>query len=500
MRKKRAGFILLIVLLSIVILASGVLAVLTLLGVIAPSTGSESVNLFFETERVRSETVLVLLLMAAMLPVVIVWMALALIPSKKASKRDTLELVEDAEEKASAGEEKSAVKETRGAVIPDVPSDESGTADGMAKKNGGRKVKAMRFGALNEIDCRMKDYRPAPYRETLSLSEICDQFRMYAAYKRNLYYDISDIRCFIASLGVSPIIIMQGMSGTGKTSLATAFGDFVAHDSTIIPIQPMWKERSDMIGYFNEFTERFNETPLLCTLYEANYSRDLFITVLDEMNIARVEYYFADFLSLLELPNQKDRKLEIVSDQWDDDPVLLRNGKLTLPRNMWYIGTANNDDSTFAISDKVYDRAMIMNLNSKAKPFSAPKTDRVHLSYDYWSGLVEEAVKEHPMSDEQRANLRRMDAYLIEHFHISFGNRIMKQIERYVPIYKACGGTELEAMDDMISKKLLRKLEMQNPVYIRNAVGGLLSYLDDLFGMDAMIQCREYLKKLSNNA
>jgi hypothetical protein len=75
----------------------------------------------------------------------------------------------------------------------------------------------------------------------------------------------------------------------------------------------------------------------------------------------------------------------------------------------------------------------------------------------------------------------------------------MKQIERYVPLYKACGGTELEAMDDMISKKLLRKLEMQNPVYIRSAVSGLLSYLDDLFGMDAMTQCREYLKKLSNN-
>ena len=465
MRKKRVGFILLITLLLIVILVSGSLTILTMLEIIAPIKASDSVNSYFETERVRSETVTVLLLMAAMLPVVIVWMSIALIPSKKNSKKETLELAEETEEKTPPREEKASVKH----ASAEEPPIKAQAVTEESKTITERAVKKMRFGALSEIDNRMKDYRPLPYNTTLSLSEICDRFRLYAAYKRNLYYDIADIRCFIASLGVSPIIIMQGMSGTGKTSLATAFGDFVANDSTIIPIQPMWKERSDMIGYFNEFTERFNETPLLGTLYEANYRGDLFITVLDEMNIARVEYYFADFLSLLELPDQKDRKLEIVSDQWDDDPVLLRNGKLTLPRNMWYIGTANNDDSTFAISDKVYDRAMIMNLNTKAKPFSAPKTERVHLSYDYWSDLVEKAIKEFPMSDEQRANIRRMDAYLIEHFHISFGNRIMKQIERYGPLYKACGGTELEAMDDMISKKLLRKLETKVQVYHRQA-------------------------------
>jgi hypothetical protein len=373
--------------------------------------------------------------------------------------------------------------------------DEDVPEDGADRRSAG----GVRFGSLTEIDCRMSDYNPHPYNKNVSLEELCDKFRLFAAYKRHLYYDIDDIRRFIASLGVSHIIVMQGMSGTGKTSLATVFGAFVGHDSTVIPIQPMWKERSDMIGYFNEFTERFNETVLLQTLYEATYSRDLFVTVLDEMNIARVEYYFADFLSLLELPEKKDRKLEVVSDTWENDPVHLEKGKLILPENMWYIGTANNDDSTFAISDKVYDRAMIMNLDKKAEPFAAPQTEKIHISYDYLQELYEQAQGEFMLTRRTVRKLQLLDEYMIEHFHVTFGNRIMKQIKQYIPIYIACGGTELEALDDIFSKKILRKLESQNPVYIRNAADGLLNQLDDLFGVDAMPLCKETLARLRGN-
>ena len=139
-------------------------------------------------------------------------------------------------------------------------------------------------------------------------------------------------------MAVTHILIMQGMSGTGKTSLAYAFGEFMSNHSVIVPIQPMWKEKSDLVGYYNEFTKRFNETILLQKMYEANYTDDMYITVLDEMNIARVEYYFAEFLSLLELPNPESRRIEVVSDEWKNDPKLLKNGQLKLPENMWFVG------------------------------------------------------------------------------------------------------------------------------------------------------------------
>ena len=357
-----------------------------------------------------------------------------------------------------------------------------------------------RFCLLPEIDERAESYKRYDYVETLTLAELCDEFREFAAYKLKLYYDISDIRRFIAGLAVTKIIILQGMSGTGKTSLAYAFGQFLDNPSTVIPVQPMWKERTDLLGYYNEFTKRFNETDLLVKMYEALYSKDIYITVLDEMNIARVEYYFAEFLSLLELPNEKERYLTVVSDGWQTDPLKMKDGKINLPPNMWFIGTANNDDSTFAISDKVYDRAMVLNLDKKSEPFKGKKTNKRHIAAEEFKRLTAEAEKEYVLTKRNEKRLETLDKYLIEHFHITFGNRIMKQIRSYVPIYVGCGGEELEALDDILSKKIMRKLEMQNPVHVKRSADDLCAYLDELFGDGAMPLCKEYVLRLKNNA
>ena len=178
--------------------------------------------------------------------------------------------------------------------------------NGNAQKTGNDKGE--RFCMLSEIDRNSEKYKRTFYENGVTLESFCQDFRNYAANKLKLYYDIEDIRRFVSGLAVSKLVILQGMSGTGKTSLAHAFGSFTDNSSTVIPVQPMWKERTDLIGYYNEFTKRFNETLLLEKMYEANYSADMYITVLDEMNIARVEYYFAEFLSLLELPNPDDKQ------------------------------------------------------------------------------------------------------------------------------------------------------------------------------------------------
>jgi MoxR-like ATPase len=357
-----------------------------------------------------------------------------------------------------------------------------------------------RFCMLSEIDRKQNTYGHSEYKINVTLEEFCENFRNYAAYKHGLYYDIEDIRRFVAGMSVSRMLILQGMSGTGKTSLAHAIGSFVDNSSTIIPVQPMWKERTDLIGYYNEFTRRFNETVLLTKMYEANYSKDIYVTVLDEMNIARVEYYFAEFLSLLELPNPEERYLDVVSDKWANDPIQLKDGRIKLPTNMWFIGTANNDDSTFLISDKVYDRAMILDLDQKTERFIAPPTEKIVLSAENFEKLVEAAKKEYEISHRNRKRLEAFDEYLIANFHVTFGNRIMKQILTYIPVYIACGGDELFALDDILSKKVIRKLESQNPIYFKNAADGLIAYMDDLFGAENMILCKEHIRRILRNA
>ena len=357
-----------------------------------------------------------------------------------------------------------------------------------------------RFCMLSEIEEKKDSYGHTEYDKEITLERLCNDFRDYAASRLKLYYDISDIRRFIAGMAVSHILILQGMSGTGKTSLAHAFGSFMDNPSTIIPVQPMWKERTDLIGYYNEFTKKFNETLLLEKMYEANYSEDMYITVLDEMNIARIEYYFAEFLSLLELPNPEERYIDVVSDRWENDPSQLKDGRIKLPANMWFIGTANNDDSTFAISDKVYDRAMILNLDTKSERYAAPKTEKIRISYEQFNRLVAEAIEEYDVSRRNTKRLEALDKYLIDHFHITFGNRIMKQIKTYIPVYVSCGGDELDALDDILAKKVIRKLETQNPIYLRNAAEGLVDYINELFGHDKMPLCKEYIHRIERNA
>jgi MoxR-like ATPase len=354
-----------------------------------------------------------------------------------------------------------------------------------------------RFFMLTQIDREVEAGKRHFYEDDVSLQKLCEEFREFSASRLGLYYDIADVRRFIGGLAVSHIMILQGMSGTGKTSLAYAFGEYLDNSAVIVPIQPMWKERTDLIGYYNEFTRKFNETTLLQKLYEANTNDNIYITVLDEMNIARVEYYFAEFLSLLEIPDYRKRYLDVVADIWDTDPKLLKNGQLLLPTNMWFVGTANNDDSTFAISDKVYDRAM--NLDRKAKPFIASETNTRRISAGRFRMLIKEAQKKYALSQRNLRRIRQLDRYLIEHFQITFGNRIMQQIRNYVPVIVACGGSELSAIDDILAKKVLRKLEAKNLVYVRSAAPGLVAYLDELFGEDRMALCKEYVHNIEKN-
>ena len=360
-----------------------------------------------------------------------------------------------------------------------------------------------RFQKLTLLDKTYPKKELITSTEDLTLEYICRRFRSFASRIQGnpLYYSIDDIRRFVTSLAVSKILILQGMSGTGKTSLPVAWGKFTRVPTTVVPVQPMWKERSDLIGYYNEFTGKFNESMILEKLYEANKTNRIYLIVLDEMNIARVEYYFAEFLSLLELPTVDERILEVTSSISKKDPKELHSGKLILPDNVYFIGTANNDDSTFAISDKVYDRSMVMNLDYRCDPFIGEDDyEPISLSDFTFKSLIEKAKKEYALTKRGRSHIREFDKYIKETFSITFGNRIRRQMENYVPIYIACGGTEEEAIDDILAKKVLRKLESQNPIYIKAKADDLISKMNDIFGKGKFPVSEQVIRKLANNS
>ncbi len=360
-------------------------------------------------------------------------------------------------------------------------------------------IQGIRFPKLTLLDEEYKDYKVKKYANDFTLASLIEDFRCFSAKELKLYYDYSILRPFFAGLACSKLIILQGISGTGKTSLAYAWGKFVKMDSCVSSVEPSWRDKADFLGYFNEFTKKFNETRALGEIYEAGFDDNIHTIILDEMNLARVEYYFADLLSILEMPSRSEWLVDIVSSPWPNDPKKLEKGKLRLPGNLWYIGTINNDDSTFMVTDKVYDRAMPIDINSKVAPFECRDQEAVEINSSYFESLFTDAIEQYPLSDKGLESVTKIDDYVIEHFRIAFGNRILKQLKVFAPVYVACGGKEIEAIDYFIAKKILRKFDQLSVVLIRDEIDPFISFLNKNFGKGVMKECIDYLTTLKKS-
>ncbi len=356
-----------------------------------------------------------------------------------------------------------------------------------------------RFTKLIEVDQKYDETSYAVYmqeKDFLTLKELVQTFINYAASQLGLYYEFKVVAAYFAGMATSKIIILEGISGTGKTSLPYAMGKFFNNPAAIISVQPSWRDRSEMIGYLNEFTKKFNESDFLKALYESTYREDLNFIVLDELNLARIEYYFAEFLSILEMPNSTDWLIEIVPSTEAGDPINFINGKVLVPQNLWFIGTANKDDSTFTITDKVYDRASIIEMNARIDAIDAPITESIHMNYDYLNDLFEQAKMEYALSQKALINLDKLDKFITARFKVTFGNRILKQIRDFIPVYIACGGDEVDGLDYMVARKVLRKFESLNLPFLVEEIKELIALMQKMFGKNKFTESIDYLESL----
>ncbi len=314
--------------------------------------------------------------------------------------------------------------------------------------------------------------RKALKTEFTNLNQLVNFVVDYARNSRlHLSYSPEDIATFVAGLGTSKLSILQGMSGTGKTSLPKIFSEVIFGNCEIIEVESSWKDKNELLGYYNEFSMKYTPKKFTLALYKAALNPEVFTFILlDEMNLSRIEYYFSDFLSLMENEeNQREIKLINIrltrkeANQEIEYLALDDGNTLKVPKNVWFIGTANRDESTFVISDKVYDRAHTMNFTKRApkvRNYSDPMTKQF---YDYQTiqQLFVDAKKQGNFDAENSELIKSVEA-LLAPFNISFGNRILKQIEDFVNIYKACfkdDDVEAEAIEKIILSKVVAKLE-----------------------------------------
>ena len=354
------------------------------------------------------------------------------------------------------------------------------------------------FPSLVRLDEQYTEREKVKDNAEMSLEEFVLQFQAYAI-SRKIYYELPMLRSFLAGLSAARLIILEGLSGTGKSMLPRMFCEFTHSKSFFSPVQATWRDKSDMLGYFSEFTKSFKSTDFLKNLYEASYTDRVNLMVLDEMNISRIEYYFADFLSILEYPPEdwKVRVFEPILGQ--ELPNNLPDGYVSIPENTWFIGTANTDDSTFTITDKVYDRAIVLDFAEKFSPISSNYTnDPIHIDYatlkKMFVAAQNDSSKGLNKTDEEKFN--KVCDYVAEAFDLRFGNRIMVQINNFVPVYVALGGSKEEALDFMFARKVLRKLNGAFEDDVKDKLIALLKLLNATYGKGTFKQTEKTINKI----
>ncbi|TDC15511.1 hypothetical protein [Actinomadura bangladeshensis] len=312
--------------------------------------------------------------------------------------------------------------------------------------------------------------RPELSRTRIELRTLIGRIRARMAADLNLYYSEADLRCFVAGLAASRLHLLQGISGIGKTRLPQAFARVMGAGCDLVAVAAEWRSPQDLMGYYNPFERKFYETGFTQALYKAQlplFKDKPFFVILDEMNLSHPEQYFSDLLSALESkagdPSEPAR-LQLMTAKVEPAPALLHDGRfLELPDNVWFIGTANNDETTVRFAPKTYDRAHVLELPARPVAFDpgAGGAEPVEpMSMRSLDAAFDEAVRHHGSETDRVLGFfdRELGDRLRDDFGSAWGPRLRRQAERLVPVTVAAGGTAGEAADHLLATKILRSL------------------------------------------
>jgi hypothetical protein len=317
----------------------------------------------------------------------------------------------------------------------------------------------------------------------------------------------------------SPMVVLAGISGTGKSLLPKRYAESMGVHLLTVPVQPRWDSPQDLLGFFNHLQGKYVPTELLRALVQMerhglapgrNWPKpsegfsskfdQMLLVLLDEMNLARIEYYFSDFLSILE--NRRDIALT-------QDPAQRRKGEFVLDvgpggkdgeefrlfvdRNVLFVGTMNEDESTQSLSDKVVDRANVLRF-APPKKFAGTSAGTAqlsprkrHLSFDTWDRWCKQSDATQFQPDQTKRieeSIGKLSEAL-KQVGRPFGHRVNRSIHAYVRQYPLRTDEGIAfALADQIEQRILPKLRgvdlsLDAAKRAVNAVGTVVQSLGD---------------------
>ena len=300
--------------------------------------------------------------------------------------------------------------------------------------------------------------------------------------KCNLSFPSRVIKAFHTSLkisDISPLVVMAGISGTGKSELPRRYAEAMGIYFHIMAVQPRWDSPQDMFGFYNYLDNKYKATELARSLIQmdpwnypdiAEHHDRMLLVLLDEMNLARVEYYFSEFLSKLEIrrsinpDNENERKkAEIYLDTGSnvkDEKI----PELFVDKNVLFVGTMNEDESTQTLSDKVIDRANVLRFGrpekmTPEKPSIPDQSDKF-LTFNNWKDWQKDYSH---LNQQARTDAEKWISTInlaLDEIGRPFGYRINQAIFSYIANYPAVNAQNNYrlAFADQLEQRVLPKL------------------------------------------
>ncbi len=350
--------------------------------------------------------------------------------------------------------------------------------------------------AEKKVEIEAPTPAPVPPKKEFGESDFLARLTEAAAAD-GLLYEEKDLLHFHISMKSSHLVILSGRSGIGKSALVRLYGRALGLPEAqvkVLPVRPSWMDDGDLLGYVDmkNMVYRSADTGLAELLIEAEkHPEKQYILCFDEMNLARVEHYFAQFISALE--KEKDPTIRLYNPSLA--PRLYNSDKyppeITVGANVMFTGTINVDESTCHFSDKILDRANVITLHQRRfrdllSLKEAPKKEYKEMSADlYDSFRVKEGMG---LTDKELELLDALnDAFAKSGVPYGIGFRVASQMGRYLEnIPEGCGISRGEGLDAQLVQRVLTKLrgsaEQIAALLSQNEKGNLEGSLPSILG------------------